>query len=74
MVSLAAVSNASMDLGKADTFASATVGEDDGGDGATLLFEISSALKLQSSVSQDVILPSISEEGFSRRLGVSSVA
>ena len=60
MVSLAAVSNAAMDLGRVGSVVTATF--DDDGEGDTLWFEYKLAFKFESSFSKDLIQSTISED------------
>lgn len=70
-MSLAAVSNATIDLGRAGAVTTET---DDVDDGETSWFEDMSALNPSSSFSRDLILPTIPEEDFSSRSEIRSVA
>lgn len=72
IVSLTAVSNAAIDLGRVGSVATAT--SDDDGEGDTLWLEEKSALKLVSCSSRCFILSAILEDDCSRRSEILRVA
>jgi len=74
MVSLAATSNASIDLGRDVPVATATAEDDGDSVRRSLLFEGMSARKFESSVFKESMLSAIPEENFSKRSEILNVA